>query len=351
MRNCLHCHRPIPRQVAFCPYCSRRVGRAFPFHLSRQGLAGGAAAGFLFALFWCMVTGFPALIPVREVPVQQTVEVTRVVLLPVSPAGAIATTELPILPAPAMGANAGLRRVAEVDGMAQRFVPAGSFLMGTAEGEPGTFSGERPQRLVWLSAYLIDETEVTNGQYQQCLAAGHCRRPFACSDSLSILEDSSRANEPVACVDWYEAESYCQWVNRRLPTEAEWEKAARGVEGWLYPWGDALPTCGRANFAGTGCVGQLVEAGRYAAGASPYGALDMAGNVAEWTADYLDYEYYPVASIIDPPGPPHGLLRVLRGGSYNSIAVAIRTAVRNGLSAATSAEYIGFRCAETEGAE
>ena len=169
------------------------------------------------------------------------------------------------------------------DGMVMVYVPAGNFTMGFD-------SPDAPAHNVYLDAFLIDQTEVTNSKYALCVQAGACQPPRNNSSATrtSYYGNSQFANYPVIYVDWNDAQAYCSWAGRRLPTEAEWEKAARGTDGRKYPWGNEPPTCELTN---SFCVDDTAEVGSYPAGASPYGALDMSGNVWQWIADW--YDVYP----------------------------------------------------------
>jgi len=223
------------------------------------------------------------------------------------------------------------------------FVPAGKFIMGSPAGEGE--DDEHPQHTVNLDAFWIDRTEVTNAQYRKCVDAGACRVLEWCS----AYEDATRVNYPVVCVRWGDAQAYCSWAGGRLPTEAEWEKAARGADGRTYPWGNNEPDCSRANIGN--CVEDATAVGSYPAGASPYGALDMAGNVWEWVADwYGDYPSGPQANPTGPSLPSGGAaggVRVLRGGSWLSDHYGARVAfrIRNDPDDRSGGIVIGFRCA------
>jgi len=230
--------------------------------------------------------------------------------------------------------------IREKDGMEMVYVPAGEFSMGSEEGD----SDEKPVHVVSLDAYWIDKFEVSNDQYALCVADGTCSRP---SSVKSYRRDSYYGNPayddyPVVYVNWNQADAYCRWAGGRLPTEAEWEKAARATDERTYPWGDAAPTCSLANYAG--CVGDTSEVGSYPAGASPYGAMDMAGNVWEWVADWYDSGYYGKSSLQDPTGPASGSSRVLRGGSWLDAGNSVRSADRDGRNPADAYYNLGFRC-------
>ncbi|HMI83932.1 MAG TPA: SUMF1/EgtB/PvdO family nonheme iron enzyme [Polyangiaceae bacterium] len=214
----------------------------------------------------------------------------------------------------------------------------GSFQMGCLPTDLACGTDESPYHSVDVSDFSIDETEVTQGAYDLCIRAGACVAPPCAS-----WQPSTKANWPVACVNWTEASSYCNWTGRRLPTEAEWEIAARGATGFIYPWGNEIPDCSRANFFECSFASsQSVRS--FAAGKSIYKIYDMAGNVGEWVFDW--YGPYEVPPGPNPTGPPMGSQRVVRGGDYQSQSSTLRSSHRVAIDPNTRVDEIGFRCAK-----
>jgi len=228
------------------------------------------------------------------------------------------------------------------------YVPAGEFEMG---GDCGWFgdspSDECPEHTVYLDAFWIDRTEVTVEAFERCVDAGKCSRPWRghkCNWSVT-----GREKHPINGVNWNDAKAFCEWEGKRLPTEAEWEKAARGTDGRMYPWGDESASCERAVMTGEGGEGcgknSTWAVGSRPYGASPHGLLDMAGNVWEWVADW--YGPYPSDRVSNPRGPSDGEHRVLRGGSWVNGPERLRDTARHKEDPATSSNSVGFRCARS----
>jgi TolB protein len=227
------------------------------------------------------------------------------------------------------------------DEAAMVYVPGGTFQMGSDAGDTHANDDEFPKHSVTLDGFWIDRTEVTNAQYALCVASDDCEPMLYAVDATLSGEDY-----PVAGVSWEDAADYCAWAGARLPTEAEWEYAARGTQGSIYPWGDGFD-CARGNFR-EGCDGYSSTApvGSFPSGASWCGALDMAGNVWEWVADWAGD--YPSEAQTNPAGPPTGVRRIFRGGSFRFGESYVRTADRsrhNPSERGGNGGYIGLRCA------
>jgi formylglycine-generating enzyme required for sulfatase activity len=223
--------------------------------------------------------------------------------------------------------------------------------MGCDAGEWNCEEDERPAHRVWLPAFDMDRHEVTVAQYRVCVEDRSCTAAGADSDNCNASH-SDRDDHPVNCVTWFDAKSYCAWQQKRLPSEAEWEKAARGTKQAMFPWGAAPATCERAIMSfgsGNGCDhGSTWPVGSRPTGASPYGAEDMAGNVWEWVEDWF-VAGYASTPLRNPLGPATGTERVIRSGSWDDAWAekAMRTVARSSNGPDTHGGHLGFRCARS----
>jgi formylglycine-generating enzyme required for sulfatase activity len=225
------------------------------------------------------------------------------------------------------------RSIKADDGAEMVLVPAGEFTMGSDE-----YDDEKPIHRVYLDAFYIDTYETTNALYERFARATGRPLPRYWRDATA-----NAPSQPVTGVTWDDADAYCTWAGKRLPTEAEWEKAARGTDSRTYPWGQHWDAR-RAN--SDHGAGKAAAVGSYVDGASPYGAHDMAGNVWEWVADSYAEDYYRRSPSRNPPGPEPSTVRVARGGSWSSVPVLLRTANRFSTRSDVRTLYIGFRCAK-----
>ncbi len=227
-------------------------------------------------------------------------------------------------------------------------IPAGSFWMGCNPAKAKLCeSNEKPGHEVSVPDFFIDKREVSVADYARCMKAGKCRRP---ADGLFCNRNSKEKQEhPVNCVSWHKAQDYCKFVGKRLPTEAEWEKAARGVDRHLYPWGDDEPRCDKAVFDNgkTGCGRKGTwPIGSKPLGASPYNVLSMAGNVSEWVEDPFHRNYQGAPKDGSSWEKPQMLNRITRGGSLGHPGIKMRIARRQETPPDIQMGFVGFRCAK-----
>lgn len=249
------------------------------------------------------------------------------------------------------GQVAAIETVKGKDGAPMVRVPAGPFTMGSNEGLPN----ERPEHPVTLDSYYIDQYEVTMAHYRTFLESNNYESPPTWDDEAA----TTVGDRPAIGMKWADAAAYCKWAGKRLPSEAEWEKAARGTDGRRYPWGHMQPFVDIANYnrglwvseaitlvaVTSGLEGMSVRHGLKEGGKSPYGLSHMAGNAAEWVADWYDREYYQRSPDKNPSGPAEGQKRVIRGGSWADLPAALRVTARFSADPDFEDRTIGFRCA------
>lgn len=253
------------------------------------------------------------------------------------------------------GTSATVQTIKGKDGAPMVLIPAGPFLMGSNDGLPN----ERPEHTVTLEAYYIDQYEVTAGRYQKFLESARHNLPPTWDDEVA----QAMGDLPAVGMSWNDAAAYCKWAGKRLPTEAEWEKGARGTDGRRYPWGHMQPFVDIANYnrgvwvseavtlvpVNSGIEGMSVRHGLKEGGKSPYGLFHMAGNAAEWVNDWYDREYYQKSPDKNPKGPETGERKVIRGGSWADLPTALRVTARFSAEPDFEDRTIGFRCAMDAG--
>jgi len=266
-------------------------------------------------------------VPVKPEPVSpKPAEKTR---RPANRHPAPKATALPKLPAAIIGK----------DGAPMVLVPAGEFTMGSEQGD----DDEQPVHRVYLDSFYLDTFEVTNGRFAKFVAAIQSEPPWGFADQETPVVHAER---PVRWVNWLEATGYCLWAGKRLPTEAEWEKAARGTDGRTYPWGNDPPTAAHAVFGLTEGAETVSPSGNRDPGRSPYGVHDLAGNLYEWVIDWYDDAFYTTIPASNPRGPSEGTAKVQRGGSYINSPYRLRSAFRTKGDPTEHDPHVGFRCAQ-----
>lgn len=295
----------------------------------------GVIVGIILVLFWVglvIISNFILLLPTSttRVPTTQISSTNS----PVSPTKTLIPPPTPLL-----------TEITDAKGVSMALVPAGDFIMGSNIGE----LDEQPPHTVYVDGFYIDKYEVTNSLYKLCVDIGVCNLPTELSSKTNSVYygNPKYDNYPVIYVNWKMAKAYCQWRDAMLPTEAQWEKAARGRDGSTnYPWGNNIDTT-YANYNQN--IGDVTAVGSYEKGKSPYDVYDMAGNVWEWVADWYSnsyYSFYLQNSLVssNPLGPASGSLRVLRGGSWINNDTSVRSYYRGFFDPIEANYNIGFRC-------
>ncbi len=301
--------------------------------MKKHDLAFASTLGVLL-LIGCA----PSPTPTRTPTILPTVTLTITPTITLTPTPTFTPT-FSRTPIPTVALEIGATRISSIDGAPMLYVPAGDFTMGSNDGK----SDEKPVHTVYLNAFWIDRFEVTNALYQKCVDARLCQPPSGTGSTLHY------DNYPIHYVSWEDANKYCAWAKKSLPTEAQWEKAASWDdikrEKRVYPWGNVFDK--NLLNSSEGGKGDPAAVGSYLGGASPYGVMDMAGNVWEWVADWYDATYYANSPRNNPKGPTFGLDRVLRGGSWYDNANLVRAAIRSYYTPFDrKRSNVGFRCVE-----
>ncbi|MDE3089330.1 MAG: SUMF1/EgtB/PvdO family nonheme iron enzyme [Chloroflexota bacterium] len=290
----------------------------------------GIAAAACGAIFICLL--FLLILPVWHVPA-------------LSPEQSFATTPAQVSTVATQSLRAGEERV--MGGAPMMFVPAGEFRMGSSDADKDAQDNEKPQHVVSLDAFWMDKFSITNAQYEKCADAGKCAPPEDTGSRRrsSYYGDPQFDDYPVIYVSWADAKQFCESADKRLPTEAEWEKAARGTEAFFYPWGNAWDQTKVYDWSSNPKGSDTLQVGSFPAGASPYDVMDMAANVSEWVADWYADDYYSQAPSHNPQGPSSGDEKVLRGSAWYAARTSFRTANRDRAAPTLQSDHIGFRCA------
>ena len=390
-RTCPICGKTIPAGQEICPYCegikaSPKAEADEEKRIKPGVIAGGIGGGLMLIVVLYLMLGrggIPTTAVGTDTPQPTETEALITKLTETTNPTETPDPTLTLTPTPTEVLDVGSTQISETDGMVQVYIPEGEFLMGATEPEQSTVveacnawqeqildfgwdceelsRDESPQHPIYISAFWMDEQEVTRGQYNEFIKSQKDQGGF---DDTWIDPDYQKNfvgslrgrvepefddDWPMMGVSWYGAKAYCEWTGRRLPTEAEWEIAARGgLEEKLFPWGDQLPGC--AFYTRNGCLTEkCVTSSRQNKSFAPngYGLYDMAGSVWEWTSDWYGAEYYRTSDYLNPQGPEEGIYRVLRGGSYYDGDYGVRNANRKEAIPSDIGVNIGFRCAES----
>ena len=270
---------------------------------------------------------------------ESSIHATQTALAPTSTS--TPTPKPTATPIPSPTPNPGTNRLISKDNMTVIFIPAGEFIMGSSDDDKDANAEEKPAHKVYTDAYWIDRTQVTNAMFRSCVKAGACTYdllPVTAPNYYNPIYD----NHPVVYVTWQQAATYCAWEGGRLPTEAEWEKAARGPKNTLYAWGDQIPNANLVNL--NNYVGNTTAVGLFPRGQSAYGIMDMGGNVREWVSDWFADDYYQHSPTNNPKGPETGEKKVLKGAAFSDMKVFSRSADRLTHVPDSPGNVRGFRC-------
>jgi eukaryotic-like serine/threonine-protein kinase len=376
-KKCQRCGRVNPSDHKFCSECGQTL-TGEEWNGKKKPASRLFTICLIFLIILCLLAAGLAVryVPANQLPSSLQNVAARIIpgqtstsTLPSTPTvvpPTLASTATPeptytktntptSLPLPPADAPAKAAWVSPLDGMTLVYIPPDQYRIGSLDTDTQAWINEKPQHPVNLSGFWMDKTEVTNAMYARCVQAGACavKKMVMSRTRDSYFGNKEFDNFPVIFVSWNDARTYCAWAGRKLPSEAQWEAAARGPDGRKYPWGNSSPTCQNVNFASridmqggksSLCVGDTTVAGKYPQGASLFGILDMAGNVWEWVADWNSPNYL-VKPNQDPVGPADGEDRVIRGGGFFTDAKYVRTAMRSWHQPDYSSNEVGFRCA------
>lgn len=339
-------HKPEKKRSPRMPFSLRGLLVAFLKIILLLAVIGG-----LVTSVWLGANYLKSLVNRTPSTPPATSTLVKISTLPASP-----TSTLPVLPTRTPEPTIASSQIStptildqlnlwqDNNGVMMALVTAGKFIMGRDDSDPF----ESPQHEVYLDAFYIDQYEVTNAFYHACVTAGACLPPLELQSKRqsTYYENPDYADYPVIYVSWEMASTYCQWRGGRLPTEAEWEKAARGEDERSYPWGEQTASCSIANFWNDelNCLADVKKVGIFPENVSPYQVFDMAGNVWEWVQDWFSGTYYATSPAENPPGPESGTHRVMRGGSWSNGAMSIRTTSRGRNLPDKGFNYVGIRC-------
>ncbi len=407
--QCPKCLNQIPKNIQFCPYCGfqtkqeelLKIHKVKTTHVKPHKLLPILVGSSIFSVGlivvgYLFITGqipAPAMNFLQKkqptLVVEETIDISNFIetqtptlenlsnlieekdilpleVTPTLTVELIMDTETPtLIPIPSATATPSILaaeiKINEKDQAEIVLIPAGDFLMGSDEDtDPYYWGAEGPSHRVFLDGYWIYRNEVTNGMYQACVSAGACPRPQSKESRTreSYYGNPDYDNYPVLNITYMSALSYCRWIGGRLPTEAEWEKAARGdQDARLFPWGNTPAEGNQANFCDHGCPGEISDndkndgyrdtapVGSYPDGMSLFGLYDTAGNVWEWVFDYFGPLYYEISPEKNPRGPQSAQYRVIRGGGWNNPSYGVRVVQRAGADPNNFFDTIGFRCA------
>jgi eukaryotic-like serine/threonine-protein kinase len=350
--------------------------RAFLLQKQRKTLTVGGTVALTLVVFVLMAMSGKAPVPATPTPVFTSAPTLTTIptQLPTEPPTKVAATQTP---------SDETKMFWDKDGMTLIYIPAGEFPLGSAESDSEAREDEKPQLVVYLNAFWIDQTEVTVAQFQDFVndakyqtdaERGCCEGKYAKPGGYvfapwayfvksaywkspeGMVEPEALPRRPVVQVSWNDAVAYCQWAGRRLPTEAEWDKAARGTQGVIYPWSDEFGA-GQVNFCDKNCAAnwhnrnvndgfeRSNNVGEFLKGASSYGVFDMSGNAREWVNDFYDFRGYYRYPTENPTGPATGEMHVMRGGSWLDPADRVRASAREADFPDSRNDAVGFRCA------